>query len=61
LRFCLPEIQVEDYLLTFLDDNEHAGVSASLRPSYNGVGSNRQGYGLGNFIVRGTVVSDIFI
>jgi hypothetical protein len=56
LRFRLPEIQVEDRLLTFLDNNEHAGVSASLRPSYDGVSSNGQCHDLGDFIARGTLV-----
>src|ERR1700680_3648293 len=60
LRFRLPEIQVEDRLLIFLDNNEHPGVSASLRPSYNGVSSNRQRHDLGDFIVRGTLVLDVF-
>src|SRR5260370_33064520 len=56
----LPEIQVKDRLLTFLDHNEDADVSVSLRPSYGGVSSNRQCHDLGNFIGRGTLVRDVF-
>ncbi len=56
----LPEIQVKDRLLTFLDNNEDAAVSVSLRPSYDGVSSNGQRHDLGNFIGRGTLVRDVF-
>src|SRR5260370_34066405 len=56
----LPEIQVKDRLLTFLDHNEDADVSVSLRPNYDGVSSNRQRHDLGNFICRGTLVRDVF-
>jgi hypothetical protein len=61
LRSRLPEIQVEDYLLTFLDYNEHAGVFAWLRPSYKGVGSKRQGYDHGNFIQYGYTPGRVFL
>ena len=60
LRLLLPEIQVKDRLLTFLDNNEHAAVSISLRPSYDGVSANRQRYDLGNLIIRGTSVFNVF-
>jgi len=56
----LPEIQVKDRLLTFLDNNEDADVSVSLRPSYDGVSSNGQRHDLGNFIGPGTLVRDVF-
>jgi len=55
----LPEIQVKDRLLTFLDNNEDADVSVSLRPSYDGVSSNGQRHNLGNFIGRKTLVLDV--
>src|SRR5206468_12046503 len=48
--FFFPEIQVNDRLLTFLDNNEDAAVSVSLRPSYDGVSSTGQRHNLGNFI-----------
>jgi len=60
LRFRLPEIQVEDRLLTLLDHNEDVAVSISLRPTYNGVSSNGQRHDLGDFIVCETVVFDVF-
>jgi hypothetical protein len=60
LRFRLPEIQVEDRLLTFVDNNEDVAVSISLRASYNGVSSNGQRYNLGDFIARGAVVFNVF-
>src|SRR5205085_626987 len=56
----LPEIQVNDRLLTFFDNNEDASVSVSLRPSYDGVSSNGQRHNLGNFIGGGTLVLDVF-
>lgn len=59
LRFRLPEIQVEDRLLTFLDNNEGVAVSISLRASYNGVSSNGQRHDLGDFIACRTVVFDV--
>jgi hypothetical protein len=60
LRFRIPEIQVEDHLLTFLDNNEDVADSISLRPSYNGVSSNGQHHDLGDFVARRTVVFDVF-
>src|SRR5438067_6617768 len=56
----LPEIQVNDRLLTFFDNNEDASVSVSLRPSYDGVSSNGQRHNLGNFIGGETLVLDVF-
>ena len=58
--FLLPEIQVNDRLLTVLDNNEDTAVSVSLRPSYDGVSSNGQRHKLGNFIGRETLVLDVF-
>src|SRR4029077_10439229 len=60
LRHRLPEIQIEDRLLIFLDNNQDADVPASQRPSYDSVGSNWQRHELGNFIVCGPVVFDAF-
>jgi hypothetical protein len=60
LRHRLPEIQIEDRLLIFLDNNQDADVPASHRSSYDSVGADWQRNELGNFIVRGTMVFDAF-